>query len=123
MPTYELTTLMRREASGYIGPPERHIPLPSKIEIHTSYNSWHGYGLWETKVIWTNPDDRNPLLQLHTTLAPDSQDDYIQHDAVVDFYRGKGYEIVEHIKLLTDAELESLEELLKGLQGLDGFGG
>ena len=115
MPPYELTTIIRRETPHYIGPPERRIPLPLKLKIHTSYTSLRD-GLWVTHVIGVNPNGR-VLVESCASLEPAD----MQHNFVVDLYRGIGYEVVEHTKPLTPAELGELEELLKGIPGLDEF--
>ena len=95
MPPYELTTLMRIEAPGYMPLPERFIPLPllPEIKIHTYYTPCFGDGLWETNVVGINPDGKDFLIESCATLdSPDKQ-----HDTFVVYYRSKGYKIVEQL--------------------------
>lgn len=118
MPAYELTTIMKRESPAHILLLEGLIVLPLELKIYTSYNSWLRDGVWETKVIGINPNGRDFLMQTSATLdLPDRQ-----HAVFVDKYKSMGYEIAEHRKPLTHAELGRLEKLLEGIPGLDEFG-
>ena len=112
---HELVTYMTRPEPGRIGSPGRHVYLPLEMKILTGCNSWLRDGICETKVMGINPNGEDLLIQSCATLdLPDKQ-----HDSLVGHYRLMGYKVVEHRRPLTDVELEGLEELLKGIPGLD----